>query len=293
MHLATSIYALITGAPVLIVSAPASSGAVSVLSWLAPLLAVVGVLLGLAGKWWADVHMQKREMKRICYMDLAKAVHESIRSITALLDPNRPVIEVSAEYARVSAPFASAQVVADMPLSLAINGLTSFMIQLHARLATMRSKLDPLHSHYKFLDSLIEKAQEAIDANLEEQKRFNIDGNGPTQRWDALRDQFKFQQEQQDGLRNEQQKVGQQASATLQAMALALTKQMQAFPPLITEALRCVRKELGFPFDERAFLASMQAAGEVAQTTFQSALTEMSKTDEASKSDEPPSESQS
>ena len=130
--------------------------------------------------------MQKREMKRSCYMDLAKAVHECMRSISGLLDPNRPVIEVSAEYTRLSSPFASAQVVADMPLSLAINGLNRFMMQLHARLVTMRSKLDPLHSQYHFLDSLIAKAQAAIDANLEEQKRFNIDGNGSAQRLEVF-----------------------------------------------------------------------------------------------------------
>ena len=289
MHLATFIYAFLLNAPVVIVTSPSSP---SVLSWLAPLLAVVGVLLGLAGKWWADVHMQKREMKRSCYMNLAKAVHECIRSISALLDPNRPVIDVSAEYTRLSSPFASAQVVADMPLSLAINGLTGFMMQLHARLVTMRSKLDPLHSQYHFLDSLITKAQVAIDSNLEEQKRFNIEENGSAQRWEALRYQFDFQQRQQESLRSDQQKVGQQAQAKLQAMAETLAGQMQAFPPLITEALRCVRKELGFPFDERAFLASMQAAGAVAQTTIRSALTEMSETDEASKSDEPPSVSE-
>lgn len=236
--------------------------------------------------------MQKREMKRSCYMELAKSVHECIRSIATLLDPNRPVTEASAEYARMSSPFASAQVVADMPLSSAINGVVAFMMQLHARLVTMRSTLDPLHSQYHFLDSLIEKAQVAIDANLEEQKRFNVDGNGSTQRWDALRYQFDFQQRQQEGLRNDQQRVGQQAQAKLQAMAITLADQMQAFPPLITEALRCIRNELGFPFDERAFLASMQAAGAAAQTTVQSVLTEMSTTDAASDSDEPPGESQ-
>lgn len=274
MHLAASIYASLLSAPVVIVTSPRSPSA---LGWAAPLLAVVGVLLGLGGKWWADVHMQKREMKRSCYMDLAKAVHECIRSIAGLLDPNRPVVEVSAEYTRLSSPFASAQVVADMPLSLAINGLISFMMQLHAQMVTMRSTLDPLHSQYHFLDSLIAKEQAAIDANIEEQKRFNIEGNGSAQRWEALRSQFDFQQSQQENLIKEQQKVGQQAQAKLQAMAETLSNQMQAFPPLITETLRCMRNELGFPFDERAFLASMQTTGAAAKETVRSALTEMKK----------------
>lgn len=274
--------ALISTYPLVIVSASGASAATNTLSWLAPLLALVAVLFGLAGKWWADVHMQKREMKRSCYMDLAKAIHECIRSISALLNPSRSVVEVSAEYASSSAPFASAQVVADMPLCLAINGLIAFMLQLYSRLVLMRGQLDPLHSRYQFLDSLIARAQEAIDTNLEEQKRFNIDGHKDAQRWDALRYQFDFQWKQQEGLRNDQQKVGQEAQAKLQAMAVALTDEMQAFPPLITEALRCVRKELGFSFDEDAFLASMQTAGALAQKTVRSALTETSATDTTS-----------
>ena len=219
--------------------------------------------------------MQKREMKRSCYMEAAKALHECLRTITGLLDPNRKVIDISAEYARLSAPLASAQVVAGMPLCEALMALSQFMLLLQSRLLSIRRELDPLHSRYQFLDALIGKSQISIDANLEEQKRFNIEGLQDRSRWDALRYQFGFQQSQQQQLTEDQRDVGQQAQAHLNKMAEVLVDEMQSYPPLITEALKCVRSELGFSFDEGTYLKSMQEAGAIAKTTIRAALNQM------------------
>lgn len=275
MHLVSSICAALLSAPVVIVAAPASPSSPSILSWLAPLLAVVGVLFGLAGKWWADVHMQKREMKRSCYMDAAIAAQGCIRSISSMLDPNRPVAEASAEYTGLSAPFASVQVVARLPLCLAVLKLTAFLGKMHSRMVVLRSGLDPLHSQCRLLDSFIAKTQAAIDANLEELKRYHIDGTEDPRRLETLSNQFDFLQKQQVDLHAEKSETVRKQGAKAREMAEALLEELEAYPPIITEALRCVRKELGFSFDERGFLAAMQATGALAKETYRLAVVEM------------------
>jgi hypothetical protein len=276
---------LISSAPLVIVSVSDGAPSTSILSWLAPSLAVVAVLLGLVGKWIADVRMQKREMKRSCYMDAAMAAHGCIRSISSMLDPTRPVAEASAEYVSLSAPFASVQVVAGLPLCLAVLKLTAFLGQMHSRLVVQRSRLDPLQSQCQFLDSLIAKSQVAIEANLEELKRYHIDGHDDTQRLNTLHDHFDFLQKQQNDLDAEKRETLRQAEARSREMAQALMEEMEAYPPIITEALRCVRKELGFSFDERAFLAAMRATGALAKETFRLAVVEMDETAKPAESD--------
>lgn len=290
MLLVTSIYALASIAQTVAVSASDAASRASTLSWLAPFVAVVVVMLSLVGKWIADVHMQKREMKRSCYMDAAIAAHGCIRSISSMLNPNRPVAEASAEYASLSAPLASVQVVASLPLCLAILELNAFFGQMHSRLVVMRSRLDPLHSHCLFLDSLISKSQVAIDANLEEVKRYNLDGQDDTPRWSALQEHFDFLQEQQNGFYAEKRETVLQAQAKAREMAEAALENMQAYPPVITEVLRCVRQELGFSFDERAFLTAMQATTALAQETVRLADTQINATANASESSSTPKE---
>jgi hypothetical protein len=253
------------------------------LSLAAPYIALVGVLLGLLIKWRVDIAMQKRDMKRSAYMDVASALHECVRTIASLVNPKKPVAEIGEQFAVYLEPVSKAQVVADMPLSAALMDLTAFLNQVYQALALERVELDPLHRDYEYLQGRFKRVAEDIDAREADLQSNSIEGAGTQERNRHLLSHLKARFAERERLRDAMEETGKQAGATVIRICTVLAEQMREFPELNTRILNEIRKELGFAFDASTFLVLQRKNNELGQKLIAATSAKMAEITDAEK----------
>ena len=219
------------------------------------LIAVIGVLIGLIGKWVVDVRMQKREMKKVAYMDTATAIQDSVRLVSLLNDLRKNAMEITSEYAKSSAVLARSMVIAGMPLTSNLIKIGKFLIELHGTLLAMRVLLDPIHGSIepvKVKISKLKNERAILDSDF---RRANIIDYADNAENNAYVAQGEFLDLELSDAMAELVSLSSSVLDGLKGMAGALVAKMTEFPALYTEFLYCVRQELGFPFDKAKFLA--------------------------------------
>lgn len=239
---------------------------------LAPYVALFGILAGLVWKWRTDVAMQKREMKRSAYMEVASSITACVQTLAKLADPTASAKDLGLEFASQLSPLSRAQVVAGARLSRALIDLTRFMQQTHYALVEERLILDPLHQQYEFLQIRFKAVADEIDDTNNELNSCAIEGDDAVRHERLLR-HIDSQLQQREQLRGLMQGIGREARTKSLDILRTLAKQMQTYPDLLTSGLGAIRKELGFPFEPDEFLKLQRQANELAQDLVKQMIT--------------------
>ncbi|MGN6235041.1 hypothetical protein [Dyella sp.] len=230
-----------------------------------PYIALAGVLIGLLFRWWVDLQAHKRELKKSTYGELVRSLGQAVQALASAVDPVRPIREVGEKFARGLEPLTSAQVVARLPLSRALTSMHADLLRISQAVHFERAKLDPLHEAYVFLQSRFQMVANDIDrrnSELEERRVAQPDDTGHILRLQQL---IAVKVAEREMIRADMISQGQKAARQVTECCKVLAEGMRGYPKLITAVIGEIRRELGFRFDQKEFLALQEQANKLAR----------------------------
>lgn len=242
--------------------------------WGPAALALLGVMLTLALKWWLDEKKRKFDAKRVLYLDVADALHEGSALFGSFGNTRVSLADIMSRFETIARRLSKAEMVAGDKLLRALANLKNFGGRKYGEFLNERMKAERHASDINANAPVHQKIQADIEWCLTEQQRFNVDGphdQAGFDRFQRLQAQFEFLQRSRQELIDKDGVSHAQILVATKKLVQMSTKFAKELIPMHVEVLAQMRNELDFSFDVKGYRAlqedmAIKAAEMVEQT---------------------------